>query len=143
VERYAADNQGPILKRAGEHFSRLTIGRYSGLRLGVTDRSIWCVRDGKDVEINGLSRGTRAQLYLALRVASLQRHFEQHERVPLLLDDLFVDFDDDRAAAAFELLAELGQETQILYYTHLARDVEAADVAIPKGRLFLHKLGVS
>jgi uncharacterized protein YhaN len=143
VERYAAENQGPILERATAHFSRLTLGRYRGLRVGLGEQTLWCVREGKDVEVEGLSRGTRAQLYLALRIASLERHFDSHGSVPLLLDDLFVDFDDDRTAAAFEVLGDLSEKTQILYYTHLARDVEAADAAVPKGRLFLHKLGVA
>ncbi len=140
VERYAAAHQGPILARADELFRRLTLGRYTGLRVGLGEHVLRCVREGKDVEVEGLSRGTRSQLYLALRLASLERHFQNHGPVPLVLDDLFVDFDDDRAAAAFEILGELSSRTQILYYTHLARDVEAADAAVPRGQLFLHKL---
>ena len=143
VRRYAESHQGPILARADGFFRRLTLGKYSGLRVGLGERVLRCVRDGKDVEVEGLSRGTRAQLYLALRLASLERHFEANQKIPLVLDDLFVDFDDDRTAAAFELLGELSRVTQILYYTHLARDVEAADAAVTKESLFLHKLGIS
>ena len=143
MRRYAESHQGPILARADGFFRRLTLGKYSGLRVGLGERALRCVRDGKDVEVEGLSRGTRAQLYLALRLASLERHFEANQKIPLVLDDLFVDFDDDRTAAAFELLGELSRVTQILYYTHLARDVEAADAAVTKESLFLHKLGIS
>ncbi len=142
VARYAERHQGPILARASEHFPRLTLGRYSGLRVGLGERTLRCVRDGREVEVSELSRGTRAQLYLALRLASLEHHFEHHSPVPLVFDDLFVDFDDDRAAAAFELLGELAERVQILYFTHLGRDLQAASDAVPRSRLFEHRIGV-
>jgi uncharacterized protein YhaN len=142
VARYAERHQGPILARASEHFPRLTLGRYSALRVGLGERTLRCVRDGREVEVSELSRGTRAQLYLALRLASLEHHFEHHSPVPLVFDDLFVDFDDDRAAAAFELLGELAERVQILYFTHLGRDLQAASDAVPRSRLFEHRIGV-
>ncbi len=142
VTRYAERYQGPILSRADEHFQRLTLGKYSGLRVGVGERVLRCVRDGKDIEVHQLSRGTRAQLYLALRIASLEQHFAHHSAVPLVFDDLFVDFDDDRACAAFEILGELSDKVQILYFTHLGRDLHAARDAVKPGRLFEHTIGV-
>ncbi len=142
VTRYAERHQGPILARASEHFPRLTLDRYSGLRVGLGERTLHCVREGRELEVGELSRGTRAQLYLALRLASLEHHFDHHPAVPLVFDDLFVDFDDDRAAAAFELLGELARRVQILYFTHLGRDLQAARDAVPRGLLFEHRIGV-
>jgi uncharacterized protein YhaN len=142
VTRYAERHQGPVLSRASEHFPRLTLGKYTGLRVGLGERTLRCVRDGRELEVSELSRGTRAQLYLALRLASLEHHFEHHSPVPLVFDDLFVDFDDDRAAAAFELLGELATRVQILYFTHLGRDLQAARDAVPRGTLFEHRIGV-
>ncbi len=142
VTRYAERHQGPILSRASEHFPRLTLGKYTGLRVGLGERTLRCVRDGRELEVSELSRGTRAQLYLALRLASLEHHFEHHSPVPLVFDDLFVDFDDDRAAAAFELLGELAARVQILYFTHLGRDLQAARDAVPRSTLFEHRIGV-
>jgi uncharacterized protein YhaN len=75
-------------------------------------------------------------------LASLERYFDEHQAVPLVFDDLFVDFDDDRTTVAFELLAELAEKVQILYFTHLARDVEKAHDAVPATRLFAHTIGV-
>lgn len=142
IARYAERHQAPILARANEHFPRLTLGRYSGLRVGLGERTLRCVRDGKEVEVGELSRGTRAQLYLALRLASLEHHFEHRAPVPLVFDDLLVDFDDDRACAAFELLGELAERVQILYFTHLGRDLQAAQDAVPPPLLFEHRIGV-
>lgn len=140
MSRYAERYAGPLARRAGELFERLTLGRYQGLRVGIGEKTIRSVRDGREVEVSELSRGTRAQLYFALRVASLETYFHEHPPVPLLLDDLFVDFDDDRATSAFEILGDLSKQVQILYFTHLGRDVELSHNALSAGRVFEHRL---
>ena len=143
MEAYAEQFSGPILVRASEMFERMTLGRYAKLSIGLGERTLHCVREGQQLEVSQLSRGTRAQLYFALRLASLEKYFEDQPAIPLVFDDLFVDFDDDRTTAAFEVVAELATKTQILYFTHLARDVEAAHNAVPSSLLFEHRLTVS
>ncbi|MEP7051449.1 MAG: AAA family ATPase, partial [Pseudomonadota bacterium] len=124
VERYREQNQGPVLKRANALFPRLTLGHFRGLRVGVEERQIVALRDdGKEVSVEGLSEGTRYQLYLALRVASLERYLERNPPLPLVLDDILIHFDDQRAAAAFGVLGELAERVQILFFTHHARDL--------------------
>jgi len=143
MEAYAERFAGPILGRASDLFQALTLGRYERLSVGTGGRTLRCVRGQQEVEVTELSRGTRAQLYFALRLASLEVHFQDSAPLPLIFDDLFVDFDDDRARAAFEVLSELATKVQVLYFTHLARDVEAAHDAVPRGLLFEHRLAAS
>jgi len=143
VESYAERFRGPIAGRAGELFERLTLGRYKGLSVGVGDKTIRCVQERQELDVNQLSRGTRAQLYFALRLASLEQYFADQPAIPLVFDDLFVEFDDDRATVAFEILSELAQKVQVLYFTHLARDVEAAHNAVHSDLLFTHSIGVA
>jgi len=141
VERYREQNQGPVLSRANALFPRLTLGRYRGLRVGVEERLIVALReDGKEVPVEGLSEGTRYQLYLALRIASLERYLERNPPLPLVLDDILIHFDDDRAAAALGVLGELADRIQILFFTHHARDLTLAAGVIPEARLFRHGL---
>ncbi|MEI9954413.1 MAG: AAA family ATPase [Pseudomonadota bacterium] len=141
VERYREQNQGPVLKRASALFPRLTLGSFRGLRVGVEERQIVALReDGKELSVEGLSEGTRYQLYLALRIASLERYLERNPPLPLVLDDILIHFDDDRAAAALSVLGELAERVQILFFTHHARDLTLAAGAIPAGRLFRHGL---
>ena len=141
VERYREQNQGPVLKRASALFPRLTLGSFRGLRVGVEERQIVALReDGKEVTVDGLSEGTRYQLYLALRIASLERYLERNPPLPLVLDDILIHFDDDRAAAALGVLGELSQRMQILFFTHHARDLSLAAGAIPAQSLFRHGL---
>jgi len=141
VERYREQNQGPVLKRASALFPRLTLGSFRGLRVGVEERQLVALReDGKEVSVDGLSEGTRYQLYLALRIASLERYLERNPPLPLVLDDILIHFDDQRAAAALGVLGELSERVQILFFTHHARDLTLADGAIPARSLFRHGL---
>ena len=141
IERYREQNQGPVLKRASALFPRLTLNRYRGLRVGVEERQIVALRDdGKEVSVDGLSEGARYQLYLALRVASLERYLERNPPLPLVLDDILIHFDDERVEAAFGVLGELAERMQILFFTHHARHLSLAAGAIPEARLFRHSL---
>lgn len=144
IERYRRENQGPILSRAGEFFPRLTLGRYSGLRVGLDDDGdavLECMRsDGTSVRVEGLSEATRDGLYLALRLASLERYADANEPMPLILDDVLIQFDDDRARAALEVLGEVARTTQVLFFTHHARLVELARAALGADRLSEHAL---
>jgi uncharacterized protein YhaN len=142
IERYREKHQGPVLARASELFPRLTLGRYSGLRAGLGERVLYCVRsDGAEVEVAGLSEGTQYQLYLSLRLATLERYLETNPALPLVLDDVLIHFDDARARAALEVLGELSTRMQILFFTHLERDLALCAEAVPATRLFQHRLG--
>jgi uncharacterized protein YhaN len=68
--------------------------------------------------VEALSEGARDQLYLALRVAAIEGHVANAEPLPFIADDLLVNFDDTRAAAAIELLSALGRTTQVILFTH-------------------------
>jgi uncharacterized protein YhaN len=144
IERYRQANQGPILTRASELFRRLTLGRYSGLRPAFDERDqpvLQGVRDdGREVPVEGMSDGTRDQLYLSLRLATLERHAHANEPMPLVVDDILIHFDDDRAQASLAVLGELSQRMQVLFFTHHARLLELARVAVPAPRLKEHRL---
>ena len=65
-----------------------------------------------------MSSGTADQLYFALRVASIEDYLDRAEVLPFVADDLFVNFDNDRAGAGFKVLGELSKKTQVLFFTH-------------------------
>ena len=65
-----------------------------------------------------MSAGTRDQLYLALRLASLEKYMETAEPMPFIVDDVLVDFDDRRTEAALQALAGLAGKTQVILFTH-------------------------
>lgn len=146
IRRYRDANQGPVVERASELFARLTVGQHRGLRVGfgTDDRPVLVSIDaqGRSVQVEALSDGSRDQLYLALRLASLERFIAHREPLPLLLDDALIHFDDERARAALEVLGDFAATTQVLFFTHHARLLELARQAIPQ-RLVEHRLNAA
>ena len=70
---------------------------------------------------------------MALRVASIEDYLERAVALPFVADDLFINFDDDRAAAGFRLLEKLSASTQVLFFTHHAHLVEIARSTLGEG----------
>ena len=121
IDRYRDQKQGPMLARAGAIFSTLTLGRYSKLFVDYdkTPLSLSALRtDGRQVEVSGMSEGTRDQLYLALRLAALELHLGKSKALPFVADDLFINFDDERSTAGLESLRALSTRTQVLFLSH-------------------------
>jgi uncharacterized protein YhaN len=143
LEAYRQKTQDPVLQRATTLFARLTNGAFRGIKndFDEKDRPILKgVRNGGDeVEIAGLSAGTRDQLFLALRLASLERQLAAAARVPLIVDDILINFDDHRSQATLAVLAEFAQQTQVLFFTHHPRLVDLARDAIPADQLVVHE----
>jgi uncharacterized protein YhaN len=146
IDRYRERAQGPLLLRANTLFPRLTLGRYASLRVGFDSGDepvLRCVRhDGTELGVEELSDGTRDQLYLALRVATLEHHAESSEPMPVVLDDVLIHFDDTRAAAALGILAELAKHVQVLFFTHHAHLIELARATLPEQARVEHELHV-
>lgn len=130
IDRYRREKQAPLLKRAGELFCIMTGGSFTSLRADFDDQDnahLTGVRpDETVVPVSGMSTGTADQLYLALRVASIEDYLERAQALPFIADDLFINFDDDRAAAGFRLLGQLAEKTQVLFSTHHQHLVDIA-----------------
>ena len=143
IERYREKNQGPILTCAGRLFAGLTDGSFAGLQ--IDDDGAGAVLkgvrpDGRLVGVEGMSNGSHDQLYLALRLASLESWLQAHEPIPFVVDDILLNFDDQRALAALRALAELSQHTQVLFFTHHRHLVDLAEANLPASVLFVHEL---
>ena len=128
VDLYRERHQSPILKRAGEHFSLLTGDRWEGIGVdyGVEPPTLKPLRAGKLEDLDALSEGTADQLALALRVASIEEHAKTSAPMPFVADDVLVAFDERRTEAGLELLAILGESTQVLLFTHHAYVADSA-----------------
>jgi len=141
IERYREQHQGPVLRRAAELFRQLTREEYRGLRVGREERALVAVRsDDMEVTVQGLNEAARYHLYLALRLASLERYLEHAEPLPLVLDDVLIHFDEEGARAALSVLGDLADRVQILLFTHHRHNLLLADAVVPAGRLFVHDL---
>ena len=115
----------------GEDVARITDGRYRRVEVNELDLTfrVWSAEAGDWVSVQQLSRGTLDQVYLAARLG-LVRQVTQEQRPPLIFDDPFVTFDDDRARRAAELLRDLARDHQVLYLTTSDRYDSVADSVV-------------
>lgn len=144
VERYRERHQGPVLRRASDLFSELTRGSFLGLREEYEEGSavIKGIRAGgkEFLGVKAMSEGTMDQLYLAIRLATLEAHFEKCEPIPFIVDDVLINFDDERSAACLSVLARFSRRTQVLFFTHHEHLLELARRHLRKGDFFVHEL---
>ncbi len=144
VEDYRKKNQAPVLARAGQLFSKLTLGSYANLRDELDDNGkpiLLGVRSNdQEVTIDGMSEGSRDQLFLALRLATLEQHLSKGEPIPFIVDDILIGFDDNRTRVCLEVLAELASSTQVLLFTHHRRVLELADEIKANAGIYKHEL---
>jgi uncharacterized protein YhaN len=144
IERYRRESQGPLLARAGALFRRATANSFDGLGTAYADDDkpvLVGLRGDAEVHVEGMSDGTRDQLYLALRIAAIERHLDQHEPMPMVLDDLLMTFDDHRCLAILPMLGELAGKTQILLFTHHRHLLDLAREALGDDGFHRHELG--
>ena len=118
-------------KRMRGDLARLTGGRYRRVAVNdaTLDISVFAPERGDWVRIEDLSQGTLDLAYLAARLG-LVRLVTQDRRPPLVFDDPFVTFDDERAARAIAMLRELAADFQVIYLTTSERYDEAADAVV-------------
>ncbi|MFN7769170.1 MAG: AAA family ATPase [Planctomycetaceae bacterium] len=139
LEAYRQKTQDPVLERATALFAQLTNGAFQGIKSDFDEKDRPILKGvrtgGEELEIAGLSAGTRDQLFLALRLASLERQLAAAARVPLIVDDILINFDDQRSKATLAVLAEFARQTQVLFFTHHPRLVELARDAVPSDQL--------
>jgi chromosome segregation protein len=147
VERYRAVNQHPLVRRASELFqamAALAPNPITRLSVDYTDEDrpslVGFRGDGSLCPVSGMSEGTLDQLYLALRIAAIERGMDGAEPMPFIADDLFITSDEDRTLAGIGALAELGKATQVLLFTHHRYVVDAVTTALPAGRAKVHRL---
>ena len=132
IENNRQNNADSPLARAAGFFQRMTLGSFdrvefedagNELVLKVSRKGSNKFMELSATEGNGLSEGTADQLWLALRLAGIEAQVDKmikdnQSPMPVILDDVLITFDDDRTNATLELLAELGQKTQVIVFTH-------------------------
>lgn len=118
---FEEERHDSVIRQAGEIFAGLTGSRYRQMLFDLGGK------DGKAYAVNGsgesldsetaLSQGAREQLYLALRLAFIRQHNLTKESLPLIMDDILVNFDPGRTRNAAEIFAAFSAENQELFFT--------------------------
>ena len=116
--KYEHERQPAILKLASKFFNTMTKGNYVRILVPLGEMRLAIESaEGKVRTTDVLSRATAEQLYLAMRMAFVREYAKHAGPLPLIMDDIFVNFDPDRARAAIQVLGEIAETHQILVFT--------------------------
>jgi len=132
---YERERQPAVLRLASEFFRQMTGGRYVRIivPLGETRLQIEPA-EGPPLTTDQLSRGTAEQLYLAMRLAFVREYAKHAGPLPLVVDDILVNFDPQRGRAAIQALQTVAATHQILAFTchpHVRRWFEETIENVP------------
>ncbi len=117
-ERFEQDQQPAVVRRAAGFLRTFTAGAYDGIVAPLGSRSIEVLApDGRRKAPAALSRGTAEQLYLAVRFGYIGNHGDRGEPLPVVMDDVLVNFDPTRARNAVRAVLELARSHQVLFFT--------------------------
>ena len=120
VDRYERESQPEVFKRAEALFADFTSGRYTRLYKSVaTGELLACDKEsGLEKNFDALSRGTREELMLAMRLALIERIERDGESLPVVFDDVGVNFDADRLAAVERAVERFAAKRQVIWFSH-------------------------
>ena len=138
---YRDRHRSALLDKASAAFATISRGAYAGLAAQPTDKGevlIARAAAGPSKQAGDLSKGTRFQLYLALRAAGYHEFAATRRAVPFVADDIMETFDDFRAEEAFRLFAGMAGVGQVIYLTHHRHLIDIARAVCPDVRV--HRL---
>lgn len=138
LRAYRDTHRSAMLARASDAFRTISRGAYRSLTTRPEkggDSLIAISADGASKLAAELSKGTRFQLYLALRVAGYHEFVANRPPLPFIADDILETFDDFRAEEAFRLFGEMAQVGQVIYLTHHQHLCGIAQRLIPGVRI--------
>jgi uncharacterized protein YhaN len=129
IRRYRDEHRSGMMTATERAFAELTNGAYEKLVTqpdGASEVLLAIDAAGTTKQIGDLSKGTRFQLYLALRAAAYEQMVAQGVQLPFFCDDVFETFDEERTRAACRLMERIGRHGQAVYLTHHRHVVEIA-----------------
>ena len=138
LDAWREAHRSSMMEHASEAFRIVSRGAYSRLEAQLGDKRevlVGVPAAGGAKLATELSKGTRFQLYLALRVAGYREFAERHGAVPFVADDILETFDDFRAEEAFRLFADMAGYGQVVYLSHHRHLCDIAREVCPSVRV--------
>jgi len=118
LEQFERERQPTVFDNASARLAAFTHGRYRRIRQDPAGQGV-LVDDGDGGQLNplDLSRGTREQVYLAVRLGLIAEFMGRGTALPLVMDEILVNFDPERMAAVARELGEFARDHQVLLFT--------------------------
>ncbi|RCX21691.1 uncharacterized protein YhaN [Fontibacillus phaseoli] len=132
---YEEERQPEVLQAASGYLAEMTGGTYRRILMKMGSQELMAEhRDHGPIGSAYLSRGTAEQLYLSMRLA-LSGAVSGRANLPILLDDLFVNFDAGRLAGALSVLKNVSEKHQLIMMTCHAHVIEGVKSNFPEAQI--------
>ncbi|MDZ4701998.1 MAG: AAA family ATPase [Rhodothermales bacterium] len=127
-QQFRLKHQPEVIRLAGDYLARVTDGRYD--RLGMDEATGRLVVFAAGAESGmpvgpPLSQGTIDQIYLSIRLAIIDHLDDGKERLPVFLDEVFVNWDAGRRKNVYGILKKMSESRQVFLFT--CHDWQAAE----------------
>ncbi len=140
-QRFEQERQPQVIRMASDIFAAITQEKWKGLTASLEDSHLQVISPfGEPLSPHVLSRGTQEQLYLALRLAYIRNHAAHAKALPVIMDDVLVNFDPERAertGTALVDLTESGKKHQVLFFTCHPHMADMLQKDRPESKRFL------
>jgi uncharacterized protein YhaN len=115
-----------INKKVSKIVEKITEGKYNNIKISESlNISVENPITREIIDINSLSGGTIDQLYFSLRFGIINSMVDN--KLPLILDDCFIQYDDSRLKNIIEFLTDIGNERQVILFTCHNREKKALE----------------
>jgi uncharacterized protein YhaN len=133
---YETERQPEVLRQASTFFNLMTEARYTRVIAPLDGGDIQVERaDNSRLGPQLLSRGTAEQLYLAMRFALVREYANHVDPLPVVFDDIFVNFDPGRTRTSIKALRELCKTHQVLLFTCHPHLVKLVEETVPEAKI--------
>lgn len=115
LQKQLPSQTNEIIQVASEYFNRLTQGRYQAIQMKNMKIAVQN-HEEKWFLASELSRGALDQLLVSIRLAFIG-NLSSNIKLPILIDDSFVNFDSERKQIMLQLIKELSSKVQVIYFS--------------------------
>lgn len=134
-----------VLEKASLFFEKITNGKYKKVYLNILNQKesflICESKSSEKVTVDLLSEGTRDQLFLSIKLAIGELYIQGFEKFPIVLDDILVNYDDERTCNVLKVLECVSNKSQIIFLTHHKHMVDHFTSTLGDNLYQLHSLG--
>ncbi len=119
-QQFRMKHQPEVIRLAGAYLSSVTDGRYDRLGMDDVTGRLMVYEHGAEAGVPvgpPLSQGTCDQIYLSIRLAIIDHLDDGKERLPVFLDEVFVNWDAHRRKNVYGILRKMSERRQVFLFT--------------------------
>jgi uncharacterized protein YhaN len=125
-QKFEKNRQPGVIRSAENLFTQITGDSYQRIIKPIDQDDLMIENELHQRKgVHEMSRGTREQLYLAMRFGLIDEYETRSEPLPAVMDDIFVNFDDERDERIIKILSQFSKQRQVIVLTCHQRSLEA------------------